>query len=248
MALDLAKRNEKLTLSLAKQRIASIKAQVGCVLDRSGSMNHLYSNGTMQEYANRMVPLGLRFDDNGQIDSWAFTTSAFPTPSITAANVETFVRDNIQKISAGGTSFFPVLSAIIAHYFGAAALGSPEVKPGLLGGLFGAKSTPAVAPVFRPVSDPVYLIFQTDGENDDPSKTDSLLASLERQGIYIQFVGVGIAGFSFLRKMADKYSNVGFFKVENLAATSEETLYDLLINAEFKTFLKTRFPASIREL
>lgn len=248
MALDLSKRNEKLSLSLAKQRIASVRAQVGSVLDRSGSMNQLYSSGTMQEYVNRLVPLGLRFDDNGQIDSWAFTTAAFPTRTITSANVETFVRDEISRIAPGGTSFAPVLERVVAHYFGEAALGTPERKGGFLGGLFGAKPAPAVAPVFPRLTDPVYLIFQTDGENDDQARTDALLAGLESQGIYIQFVGVGLGGFSFLRKMADKYSNVGYFKVENLQATSEETLYDLLINTEFKTFLKTRFPASIREM
>lgn len=244
MPIDLDKRNETLTLSLTKKKISSIRAQVGTVFDRSGSMNNLYKNGTMQEYANRLVPLGIRFDDNGSIDNWAFHTKSYKTDNITLTTIDTFVRNNILPITPGGTSYAPVLNDIYEHYFGKNS--TQEKQAGFFKGLFTRKDSGSYPQT--PIQDPVYLIFQTDGENSDQGETDKLLAKIEKQGMYVQFVGIGTENFSFLKKMADKYSNVGFFSVRNLETTSDETLYDLLINDEFKTFLKTRFPNNIQEI
>lgn len=238
MALNLEKRNEKLTLSLTKKKIASVRAQVGTVFDRSGSMDSLYHDGTMHEYANRLVPIGLRFDDNGQIDNWAFHNEVFATGPITADNVETFVKSEIMRIPSRGTSYAPVLEAVAEHYFGEA----PKPR-GFLKGLFGSKVEET-----QKSTDPVYLIFQTDGDNDDKRETDAVLKKLNSLGIYIQFVGIGHETFEFIQEMGDKYDNVGFFKVNNLEKTSDEELYDLLINDEFKSFLKSKFPNNIKEI
>lgn len=246
MALDLEKRTGKLTLSLTKRNIAKINVQVGNVVDRSGSMDPLYKNGTVQEYILRLVPMGLKFDDNGQIDSWAFTERSHATGAITADNAESYVSKKILPITSGCTSFAPVLSDIYKHYFGDADSKATAKKPGLFSKLFGS-STPEKTEAVT-VESPVYLIFQTDGDNDDKYETDELLKKLESKGIYIQFVGVGGTSFSFLERMADKYSNVGFFTIRDLERTSDEVLYDLLINDEFKTFLKTRFPNNIQEI
>lgn len=239
MALNLEKRNEKLTLSLTKKKIASVRAQVGTVFDRSGSMDPLYRDGTMQEYANRLVPIGLRFDDNGQIDNWAFHNEVFATGPISAENVETFVKSEIMSIPSRGTSYAPVLEVIAEHYFGTA---TPKPR-GLFKSLFGGKTEET-----QKSTDPVYLIFQTDGDNDDKRETDAVLKKLNSQGIYIQFVGIGDETFRFIQEMGDKYDNVGFFKVDNLTKTTDETLYDLLINDEFKSFLKAKFPNNIKEI
>ena len=48
--------------------------------------------------------------------------------------------------------------------------------------------------------------------------------------------------------MGDKYSNVGFFHVEDLAHVTDDELYSMLINDEFKEFMKTRFPKYIEEV
>lgn len=266
MAIDLSKKTEKLKVSLAKKKIQSIKMQVGSVVDRSGSMDHLYRNGTVQEYIERLMPLGLKFDDNGQIDNWAFHTSSYQTGPITLENLEGFVKKNIERISSGGTSFSPVLEEIERYYFGT----EPTIqnkrivtvtdtpKKGFLGKLFGG-STPEESVTYEPVTipgippisdstDPIYLIFQTDGENGDRRETDSVLARLEKKRIYIQFVGIGTdTDFQFIQDMGDKYSNVGFMHIKDLKNTTDEDIYDLLINDELKTFLKSKFPSNIVE-
>ena len=226
--LSLEKRTQTLGLSLAKKSIAKIVACVGSAMDISGSMNSLYRNGTMAEYTSRLAPLGLKFDDNGEIDAWAFNTSSHPLDSIKANNIDAFSQ-KIANMVGGGTSFAPTLVNIYNYYF-----------VGVKGGLFKKSVEPAAG------NKPVYLIFQTDGDTDDESETESVLAKLEQQGIYIQFVGVGNAtSFRFIKRMGDKFNNVGFFHIPNMETITDEQLYDALINDEFKQFMQTRFPQFI---
>ena len=65
MSVDVSKRSERLKISLQKKNIESIRMQVACAVDRSGSMHPLYNNRTVQEYMERLMPIGLKFDDNG---------------------------------------------------------------------------------------------------------------------------------------------------------------------------------------
>jgi hypothetical protein len=232
MALDLNKRVEKFTLSLTKAKVAKIVARVGTAYDISGSMTNLYANGTMQEFTSRLVPLGLKFDDNGEIDNWEFNTQARSTGVIKESNYENFVKKNLSSPN-NGTNYAPALLEIYNTYFGS--------KPSKgLGGLFGKKeATPTDAP-------PVYLVFQTDGQDGDKRATDKLLASLEKEPIYIQFVGIGNDDFSFIEEMGDKYGNVGFFSIKNLEKQSDEELYSNLINAEFVQWMQDKYPKHIQ--
>lgn len=230
MALDLTKKNEQLTISLTKRKISSIVAQVGTAFDVSGSMRDEYRDGLMQTFAERLMPIALRFDDNGQIDNWAFDTRSHYVGEITIKNIETFVNEKVRPLVGGATEFSPVLIDIFDHYF------TNTTKS-----LFGSKKVEIT------VDTPVYLIFQTDGENTDKRETENILGKLESKGIYIQFVGIGTdTSFSFIKKMGEKFSNVGFMHIPDLRKMSDEQIYDLLINEEFKEFMKTRFPSKIQ--
>lgn len=234
MSVDLSKRSERLKISLQKKNIESIRMQVACAVDRSGSMHALYNNQTVQEYMERLMPIGLKFDDNGQIDAWAFTTDASRLEAITLGNLEHFVHDQIDGLDFGGTSFEPVLAEVERHYFK-----HNDGGRGFFSKFFKKEEN-------SDSTDPVYLIFQTDGDNDDARATDNILSRLENEAIYIQFVGVGNdTSFSFIKKMADKYTNVGYMHVADLANTSDDDIYGMLINDELKTFLTTKYPSNI---
>ena len=45
-------------------------------------MANLYSNGTVQKTINRLVPLGLTFDDNGSIDVYLFQNDYRKLPDL----------------------------------------------------------------------------------------------------------------------------------------------------------------------
>ena len=58
----------KCVVNLSKKNgvdLGSTRAKVVVVLEYSGSMSLLYDNGTIQNTINKLVPLGLTFDDNG---------------------------------------------------------------------------------------------------------------------------------------------------------------------------------------
>lgn len=255
--LSLVKKTESLKLSLVKKNIKKITACVGSAFDVSGSMDNEYRSGLMQEFTERLMPLALTFDDNGEIDNWVFDTKSTATGPITLPNYSTFVKENIidKRLIGGCTSFSPVLQDIYEHYFGATkkVVSTTTKKPsGFLGGIFGKKETVLTTDVQvtegSAEGKPVYLIFQTDGENDDKGATEKLLATLEKSNIYIQFIGLGTdTTFEFIRKMGDKFNNVGFFHVPDMKHMTDETLYNALINDEFKDFMKTKFPQFIVE-
>lgn len=229
MSLSLQKRTENFTLSLQKKSINQIVACVATAYDISGSMNDEYRSGLMTEFNSRLMPVGLRFDDNGEIDNWVFNNRSKKVGVITSENFEEYVTRNITPIVGGGTSFAPVLEDIYTHYFGK--------KGGFL-----SKGTAGAAG-----DKPVYLLLQTDGDNDDPSEAESVLAKIEQAGMYVQFIGIGTdTTFRFIKKMGEKFNNVGFIHIPNLKQTTDEQLYDMLVNDEFKTFMQQRFPQYIK--
>ena len=95
--------------------LGAVCAKVIVVLDYSGSMRRLYSNGTVQRTINRLVPLGLTFDDNGSIDVYLFQNDCRKTADLTLSNYESYVENVIQTsgYKMGGTCYAPVLRTII---------------------------------------------------------------------------------------------------------------------------------------
>ena len=242
MALSLSKREENFALSLSKKSITKITACVGAAFDVSGSMSDEYRSGLMTEFCARLMPLGLRFDDNGEIDNWAFDHGVHQIGAITKANYEQFVQNEVAPLVGGATNFAPVLQSIYTHYFGRTEKQTTTTSKGFLG--FGSKSETTEVQIPGTAGDkPVYLLLQTDGDNSDKRETEALLAKLETTSIYIQFIGIGTdTNFRFIRDMGDKFSNVGFFHIPNLNKITDDELYSNLINDEFKQFMQSKFP------
>lgn len=202
------------------------KAQIVLALDFSGSMDHLYRDGSVQKLVERILPLGLAFDDNGEVDFYLFESGQKKMPeNITLKNVAGYINSKIMgKYSMGGTQYAPVINAIVKEF------GKAQGK-GFFG--FSAKS--------EPLDLPVYVIFITDGENSDKSEAEAAIIEASKHGIFFQFVGIGSAQFTFLQKLDNlsgrNIDNANFFKVDNLANKTDEDLYKLLLT-EFPSFIK----------
>ena len=218
--IDLSK---KVSIVLEKRNAINIKAQVGFVFDGSISMRKWYK-GIMQEITNRVQAIAVKFDDNQTLDAWMFTTEAFElkpaTPGMFGKYVDEYVLPN--KGMWGGTNFSPVLRMVRDHYFGG------NIASGFLKSIVGSVG-----------KDPVYLIFETDGDNGDEEATEEILESLASKRIYIQFVGVGTdTTFEFIQRMAEKYPHVGFVDLSNPTSVSDEQMYEKLLCEEFITWMK----------
>ena len=59
---------KKAGISLEKKGLSEHTARVALVLDISGSMSRRYAKGLVQKLAERVLALGLRFDDDGEVD------------------------------------------------------------------------------------------------------------------------------------------------------------------------------------
>lgn len=116
--IDLTKKKEEVhTICLSKQPLNGLKAQVGLVLDFSGSMSDLYYDGTVQKIIENALPLAMEFDDNGTMEVWIFHDGCHRLPDISLNNCSGYVkREILGKYNMGGTNYAPVMKSVIKVY------------------------------------------------------------------------------------------------------------------------------------
>lgn len=227
--MDKLNLRKDIILDIKKRKgIKNVKATVVVALDYSGSMERLYQNGTVQETIERLFPIALAFDDNGELDFYLFHDGSRKTKNVTLANYASFVRDEI-KGQMGGTNYAPVIEEIL-HHNGIPTQTKPESK-GFFSSMFSKKETVIVKP--EPLEFPIYVIFITDGQNGDRQEAEDIIRHASHYGIFFQFVGIGGARFDFLRNL-DNLSgrlidNANFFEIMDINTMSDETLYDRLM-------------------
>jgi hypothetical protein len=223
MGIQIEKRAEKVGIILAKKKINNIPAQVKLGIDKSGSMDHLYEDGTVQDVVERILAVGMKFDMDQSIDVFAFHNRSFPVKTVTFPIMENYVKKEIeQKIGWGGTSYSPCLKDIRDSSQG------EKGKKGFFG--FG-KTTDKPA-------DPTLAILITDGANDDESDSEIIFKESQAENIYWLLVGIGRERFSFIRKMGDKYPNVGFVAIDDISKIDDDDLFEALLNDELAAWFK----------
>lgn len=224
----------KCVVNLSKKNgvdLGSTSAKVVVVLDYSGSMSNLYSNGTVQRTINRLVPLGLTFDDNGSIDVYLFQNDYRKFPDLNLSNYEHYVSDIVNRSGylMGGTSYAPVLKAIIE--------GNTYRQGGFFG--FGGKKVTTGAIVDD--GDPTFILFITDGENSDIPATNNIIKKSSDMNVFIQFIGIGNERFQYLMSLDDmpgrRRDNTGFSKMQDLERVSDNELYSNVLE-QFAAWLK----------
>ena len=220
----------KCVVDLSKKNgvdLGNTRAKVVVALDYSGSMSSLYRDGVVQETLNRLVPLGLTFDDNGSIDIFLFQTDFRKMDDLNLSNYENYVRTSIfgSGYYMGGTCYAPVLKAIIEGF---------TVSKGFF------KGREHIPPIVDNTA-PTFILFITDGENADRAATDMIIRSCSEKNVFIQFIGIGSSTFEYLEKLDDmagrKRDNTGFSKMADLAAAGDDVLYRNVLE-QFSMWLK----------
>ena len=246
MGIDLLKK--KVGIVLEKRKLPQVICEVKFALDISGSMQHLYNNGTVQALADRLLAVASKFDDNGEMEVWTFTTGFSEAPVVTEDKHEGYINkcilNNNRITKWGGTCYSPVMLDIIKQSFieEKKVAKTVEEKPGFLGKLFGAKPTvttiESIEIANRNPKHPIFVPFVTDGDNSDHDETERVIKECVGKNIYWMMVGIGSESFRWLEKMADKYPNVGFIKIDDLEKISDEDFYLKLLNEEFCNWVK----------
>lgn len=197
--IDMSKGSNKIDMS-------KHVARVGLAMDYSGSMRTLFDNGSVQRTINRLLPIALRFDDNGELESWIFSERSLQLSPVTVKNFEDYVKKVMRNssMSMGGTNYSPVLRDMVYYY--------KDVEPSSI---------------------PAYIIFITDGENWDEQQTDDVVRELSKYNIFVQFVGIGDERFEYLKKLDDlpgrEKDNTGFTAVRDMDKMSDTELYNELL-------------------
>ncbi|CAM4405031.1 stress response protein SCP2 [Paenibacillus endophyticus] len=210
--IDLRKKLVQITLE--KKQLTNVVARVGIVLDITGSMQTLYKNGTVQEVVERILAVASKFDDNGALDVWVYDTHFSRLPSVTEQDFGQYVENNILNNNAihkfGRNNEPPVMEDVVKKY-------TDEEDDGT----------------------PVFIIFINDGGVVKPIKKVITAASVHP--IFWQFVGIGHSDFEVLRQLDTMegrvVDNANFFHLDDIAAVTDEVLYDQLLN-EFPSWLK----------
>lgn len=226
--------------SLARVGLSDHQAKVCLVLDISGSMMSLYKSGTIQKFAERILALGCRFDDDGEIDVFLFGQNVHHPAPMDLANCTSYVQQAIKLHPLeGDTRYGRAMEAVRAFYF-------PDAKGG-------ERSAPFKAPM------PVYVMFVTDGSTSDKPLTEKQMRWSSREPIFWQFMGIGRgkkpknakpsaysytsadSDFPFLEKLDDLegrlIDNADFFSTSSPDEYSDSELYDLLMG-EYPGWLK----------
>lgn len=216
-------------VSLEKAGLAQHRAKVCLVLDISGSMSTLYRKGLVQQFAERILALGCRFDDDGEIDVFLFGRNVHQGAPMGLSNWSNYIKRIIDEHPLeGDTRYGAAIEAVRRHYF-------PD-------GGGGERKAPVKAEV------PVYVMFVTDGSTSDKPLTERQLRWASREPIFWQFMGIGkgrkskakaLANFAdsdfpFLEKLDELdgrlIDNADFFSVASPDEHSDGALYDLLMN------------------
>lgn len=210
--VDLNKRTETAAgslISLMKEQadkgvdLGEVSAQVVLVMDYSGSMTHLYNNGSVQDVAEKALAMSLTgLDDDGTVPVHFFHHQALKATSVTAATYSGFVDSWTRGKSMGGTNYAGVIKNVI----------NDATSSGGLLGRFGKKAS-------GPAKVPTLVLFVTDGEPSDQSETMQLLQEAADLPIFWQFLGLGYEP-RFLKQLdtmgGRTVDNVGLAQADNI--------------------------------
>lgn len=222
IALNLSKDESLGLLNLRKDTVASIcnsipdlqnmKARVALVLDFSGSMRRMFTDGTVQAAIERLMPIANHFDDDGEMDFWIFENGFRRLETININNFYGIAKRVYEENSMGGTHYAPVMKDVLKKY--------TEDRSYL----------------------PAYVFFLTDGDNFDKSETEKLIRRTCKEPIFWQFVGLGTASMNFLENLDDmsgrEIDNVDFFRLSKPNNVTDESLYSKCFD-EYKEWVKT---------
>ncbi len=210
------------SVSLAKRGLDHHRARVVLCLDISKSMRAQYESGKVQRFAERVLALGTRLDDDGAIDVFLFAKNAYAFGALSLTNWAGFTDELLAAHPLeGGTRYGTVMQLVRRELFGDA----PE------------RTTPLRADL------PVYAMVLTDGQTGTKPQAIAQLVASSYEPVFWQFLGLGKGGtdgggsgsqgFGFLQEMDTLpgrfLDNAGFFGLADLDAVDDDALYDQMM-------------------
>lgn len=223
--VSLAKKSQ---FAINKHGLEGEVAKVALCLDYSGSMGGLYSRGTIQKAAERILAVATQFDDDGDIDVFTFDSSARGLGTLSISDYKGGIDRLTKGRRMGSTNYADAIRCVTKSY----GYGGKMKRFGKRGG---------------DTSVPVFVVFITDGEPDSRPDAEAAIREASQYPVFFQTVGIGYS-FPFLEKLdglsGRKVDNVGHFATPDIDSLSDVQLLDGLLN-EFPSYLTAARAAGV---
>lgn len=196
------------SLCLTKPQLNGLTAKVAVVFDYSGSMESEYKHGDVQALLDRLLPIAMQFDDNGELDIWLFHNEAIRLDGIREENFYNYINNSkiLKKYRMYGTEYAPVMKDVVKKY----------VKE-------------------EPSNYPTLVIFITDGDCQDCREAKQMMKLSAQYPIFWQFIGLSKRNteFTFLKSLDNMdgriIDNANFFEVKDPKQMSDNELYNKIL-------------------
>lgn len=184
-------------------------------LDISFSMTMMLRDGTVQTFIEKLLDFSKR-NNCLEIDLFPFHDEGFNHPNkINSTNINKFVsKEIVSKYFLGECHYEPVMQKIANKYSGAGK-----------------------------TSEPVLVVFLTDGDCNDKPKAEAKIKELSSKGIFWQFMAVGDkkSSFTFLANLDNMsgrvIDNADFSYIDSLKKLDHSEFQNHMMN-EFPDWLK----------
>lgn len=263
LVVDLEKLSKGIKVDLEKRVIDSNQLpddiNVTLALDVSGSMQHLFQDGSVLHTLQRVVAVSNVIDDDGILNFNCFSSSSFPQEDIEAKrdfkSLPKLIKDLYKKGGGfwGGTYFQPVLKDIVnAHKYGTSSTATTKVVNksvpvtsfigkmwNIIRGVFGLspnmqiiQETVDILPVLKVVEATKQLVILiTDGDNNDQKSTKAFFKEmLGDNQFFFQCIGVGHSS-TFLKNCANEFANVGYTELSSFTE-DDDALTNALVSTQ----------------
>jgi hypothetical protein len=204
-----------------------------------------YTKGQVQETVYRMFPLGVHFDDDEELETWAFALKSKKLSNVSFANYDKYVttenvgwKNWMLELDSRYNNEPAVIRDVITYFTG---LTAPEVKTEKTG-LFSSKvvTSNEFAPAITSKT-PIFVLFISDGGVSKNDEIEFLIRWSSTLPIFWQFIGIGGSNYGALEKLdnlSGRYiDNADFFDIDNLKQLTEAQLYDKMMT-EFPKWLE----------
>lgn len=206
---DMVSLVKKAKVSLDKHGIGDMRAAVYLVLDHSFSMKSYYRSGDVQKLTERILGLSSNLDDDGTVPVVLFADYAEEFVEVDVDNYRGVASRLANNAEWGSTNYVAAIDAVMGHYANS-----------------GAK-------------DPALIVFQTDGNPNDPDATTTSLRATSDQNVFFAFVSFG-DHVSYLDELDNPQNpaddNVSHFNASRPSRVTDEELYDG-ITSEFSAWI-----------
>jgi stress response protein SCP2 len=223
--LDLRKR--AVHRVLLTKGAAGERARVVLVLDKTGSMKALYGRKVVHRVVERMVPVAVQLDDDGDLECYLYARSFARLPDLRVADLSTWpaeflhlngVHRGIDYGPLGGSNDeIPIMSEILSTLRGGDRV-------------------------------PTLVLFFTDGGFAKRREIAQLMREAAHLPAFWQFVGIGKAKYGVLERLDEMdgrvVDNAGFFAVDDIDRIDDEELYRRLLG-EFPDWLRAARAAGV---